>query len=83
MLPPGYSDFVNACLNDVIEMDRDYMYYKDGGIRFSFLKFPFILTTTTKSLGKAHTSIFGPRNFSGGTYDLADKTLYLVSFARL
>lgn len=46
-----YNDFVNDCLNDAIEMDRDFMYFKDGGIRFSFLNYPFVLSTTTKSLG--------------------------------
>ena len=45
-------DFVNECLNDAIEIDRDFMYYKDGSsIRFSFLNYPFVLNTTTKSLG--------------------------------
>lgn len=44
-----YQDFVNECLNEAIETDRDFMHYKDGGIRFSFMNFPFVLNTATKS----------------------------------
>jgi len=44
-------DFVNECLNDALEMDRDFMNYKEQGIKFTFLKYPFVLSTATKSLG--------------------------------
>ena len=44
-----YEDFVNECLNEAIEKDRDFTYYKDKGIRFSFLNYPFVLNTSTKS----------------------------------
>ena len=46
-----YDDFINDCLNDAIEMDRDLIYFKSGGVKFSFLQYPFILNTTTKTLG--------------------------------
>jgi len=46
-----YTDFVNECLNDAIEMDRDFMNFKDDGIRFSFLRYSFVLSTMTKHLG--------------------------------
>ena len=40
---------MNECLNEAIEKDRDFTYYKDKGIRFSFLNYPFVLNTSTKS----------------------------------
>ena len=50
-LVPAVS-FINECLNDVVEMDRDFMYHKENtGTRFSFLNYPFALSTATKSLG--------------------------------
>ena len=45
-------EFINDPLNDQIEVDRDYTYYKhEKGVKFSFLKYNFILSTATKSLG--------------------------------
>jgi len=46
-----YTNFINECLNEAVEMDRDFMYHKESGTRFSFLKYPFSLSTSTKSLG--------------------------------
>ncbi|XP_058950721.2 ubiquitin-protein ligase E3A [Pocillopora verrucosa] len=47
-----YQEFVNDPLNDQIEVDRDYTYYKhEKGTKFSFLKYNFILSTVTKSMG--------------------------------
>lgn len=46
-----HSNFINEVLNDAVEMDRDFMYHKESGTRFSFLKYPFALSTATKSLG--------------------------------
>ena len=47
----SHNNFINECLNDAVEMDRDFMYHKESGTRFSFLKYPFALSTATKSLG--------------------------------
>lgn len=44
-------EFINDLLNEKIEMDRDFTSYKYGEPRFSFLNYPFILSTATKSLG--------------------------------
>ena len=43
-------DFMNECLNDSLEMDRDFNNYiqKDS---FSFLNFPFVINTETKCSG--------------------------------
>ncbi|XP_022800186.1 ubiquitin-protein ligase E3A-like [Stylophora pistillata] len=47
-----HQEFVNDPLNDQIEVDRDYTYYKhEKGTKFSFLKYNFILSTATKSVG--------------------------------
>lgn len=45
-------DFVNEPLSDVIEMDKDYTYYKaESQDRFTFMTHSFILTTAVKNLG--------------------------------
>lgn len=45
-------EFVNDPLNEQIEVDRDFTYFKnDGQGKFSFLKYNFILSTATKSMG--------------------------------
>ncbi|XP_065669331.1 ubiquitin-protein ligase E3A isoform X3 [Hydra vulgaris] len=46
-----YDDFINDCLNDAIEMSVDYSNFKNGSDKFSFLHFPFVLKTSTKTLG--------------------------------
>ncbi|CAK1551648.1 unnamed protein product [Leptosia nina] len=49
-----FEEFYNEPLSDTIEMDVDFANYKtdtSGGKKFSFLKYPFILTAATKSLG--------------------------------
>lgn len=47
-----FEEFVNEALNDQIELDRDYTYFKsDSQSRFAFLKYNFILSTATKSMG--------------------------------
>ncbi|XP_047519295.1 ubiquitin-protein ligase E3A [Pieris napi] len=50
----AFEEFYNEPLSDTIEMDIDFANYKtdiSGGKKFSFLKYPFILTAATKSLG--------------------------------
>nr|XP_054754415.1 ubiquitin-protein ligase E3A-like [Lytechinus pictus] len=47
-----FSEFYNEPLNDQLEVDHDFTYYKkesDG--RFAFLNYPFILTPATKNTG--------------------------------
>ena len=47
-----YEEFVNEPLNEQIEVDRDFTYFKnDAQGKFSFLKYNFILSTATKSMG--------------------------------
>ncbi|XP_073962763.1 ubiquitin protein ligase E3A [Choristoneura fumiferana] len=49
-----FEEFYNEPLSDTIEMDKDYANYKteiSNGKKFAFLKYPFILTAATKSLG--------------------------------
>ena len=47
-----FDDFINEPLSDVIEMDRDFMYYKtERADRFSFMTHSFLLTTAAKSSG--------------------------------
>ncbi|XP_019647269.1 PREDICTED: ubiquitin-protein ligase E3A-like isoform X1 [Branchiostoma belcheri] len=46
-----FTDFHNEPLNEQLEVDKDYTYYKSQlEDRFSFLNYPFILTPATKSL---------------------------------
>ena len=48
----AFVDFVNEPLSDVIEMEKDYTYYRaESDDKFSFMTHPFLLTTTVKSLG--------------------------------
>ncbi|KAJ0179215.1 hypothetical protein K1T71_004927 [Dendrolimus kikuchii] len=49
-----FEEFYNELLSDTIEMDIDFGNYKteiSKGRKFAFLKYPFILTPATKSLG--------------------------------
>jgi ubiquitin-protein ligase E3 A len=46
------NDFINEPLSDVIEMDKDYLYYRTEAAdnKFTFMLHPFMLTTLTKNL---------------------------------
>lgn len=47
-----FEDFVNESLNEVLEMDKDFTFFKvDGETKFSFQSCPFILSVFTKSQG--------------------------------
>nr|XP_046155870.1 ubiquitin-protein ligase E3A-like isoform X4 [Oncorhynchus gorbuscha] len=47
-----FEEFVNEPLNDVLEMDKDFTFFKvDSESKFSFQSCPFILNACTKSLG--------------------------------
>ncbi|KAG7305263.1 hypothetical protein JYU34_009308, partial [Plutella xylostella] len=49
-----FDEFYNEVLSDTVEMDKDFANYKtelSNGKKFSFLRYPFILTTASKSLG--------------------------------
>lgn len=47
-----YEDFINESLNDVVEMDKDFTFFKvDSEIKFSFQSCPFILNAITKNQG--------------------------------
>ncbi|XP_053733151.1 ubiquitin-protein ligase E3A [Synchiropus splendidus] len=47
-----FEDFVNESLNDVVEMDKDFTFFKvDAETKFSFQTCPFILNVVTKSQG--------------------------------
>lgn len=47
-----YEDFINESLNDVIEMDKDFTFFKvNAETKFSFQTCPFILSVITKSQG--------------------------------
>ncbi|XP_062898200.1 ubiquitin-protein ligase E3A-like [Mobula hypostoma] len=47
-----YEEFVNESLNNVLAVDKDYIFFKvDSEKKFSFLTCPFLLTPYTKSQG--------------------------------
>ncbi|KAJ8399606.1 hypothetical protein AAFF_G00410170 [Aldrovandia affinis] len=47
-----FDEFVNEPLNDVLEMDKDYIIFKvEMENKFSFMTCPFILNAVTKNLG--------------------------------
>uniref|UniRef100_A0A3Q0RH19 HECT-type E3 ubiquitin transferase n=1 Tax=Amphilophus citrinellus TaxID=61819 RepID=A0A3Q0RH19_AMPCI len=47
-----FEDFINESLNDVIEMDKDFTFFKvNAETKFSFQTCPFILSVITKSQG--------------------------------
>ncbi|KAK9518844.1 hypothetical protein VZT92_021613 [Zoarces viviparus] len=47
-----YEDFVNESLNDVVEMDKDFTFFKvNAETKFSFQSCPFILSIITKNQG--------------------------------
>ncbi|XP_042178754.1 ubiquitin-protein ligase E3A-like isoform X5 [Oncorhynchus tshawytscha] len=47
-----FEEFVNEPLNNVLEMDKDFTFFKvDSESKFSFQSCPFILNACTKSLG--------------------------------
>ncbi|XP_030173435.1 ubiquitin-protein ligase E3A isoform X3 [Lynx canadensis] len=47
-----FEEFINEPLNDVLEMDKDYTFFKvETENKFSFMTCPFILNAVTKNLG--------------------------------
>lgn len=47
-----FEDFINESLNDVVEMDKDFTFFKvDAETQFSFQTCPFILSLVTKNQG--------------------------------
>lgn len=47
-----FDEFINEPLNDVLEMDKDYTFFKvETESKFSFMTCPFILNAVTKNLG--------------------------------
>ncbi|TNN71086.1 Ubiquitin-protein ligase E3A [Liparis tanakae] len=47
-----YEDFVNESLNEVVEMDKDFTFFKvNAETKFSFQSCPFILSVITKNQG--------------------------------
>uniref|UniRef100_A0A8C5GCW2 Ubiquitin-protein ligase E3A n=1 Tax=Gouania willdenowi TaxID=441366 RepID=A0A8C5GCW2_GOUWI len=47
-----FEDFVNDSLNDVVEMDKDFTFFKvNAETKFSFQSCPFILNIVTKNQG--------------------------------
>lgn len=52
-----FTEFYNEVLSDAVEMDKDFANYKSNEDfsshhgKFSFMKFAFILTPATKTLG--------------------------------
>ncbi|XP_061894805.1 ubiquitin-protein ligase E3A-like isoform X2 [Entelurus aequoreus] len=47
-----FEDFVNESLNDVVEMDKDFSFFKvDAETKFSFQTCPFVLNVFTKNQG--------------------------------
>ncbi|MED6275335.1 Ubiquitin-protein ligase E3A, partial [Characodon lateralis] len=47
-----FEDFINESVNDVIEMDKDFTFFKvNAETKFSFQSCPFILSVITKSQG--------------------------------
>ncbi|XP_012279942.1 ubiquitin-protein ligase E3A isoform X2 [Orussus abietinus] len=48
----SFNDFYNEPLSDIVEMDKDFAYYKsEDPKKFSFMNYAFILTPATKTLG--------------------------------
>ncbi|KAM8904781.1 ubiquitin-protein ligase E3A-like isoform 2-T2 [Spinachia spinachia] len=48
----AFEEFVNEPLNEVLEMDKDYTFFKvETENKFSFMTCPFILNAVTKNLG--------------------------------
>ncbi|TNN32105.1 Ubiquitin-protein ligase E3A [Liparis tanakae] len=48
----AFQEFVNEPLNEVLEMDKDYTFFKvETENKFSFMTCPFILNAVTKNLG--------------------------------
>ncbi|XP_033836447.1 ubiquitin-protein ligase E3A [Periophthalmus magnuspinnatus] len=47
-----FEEFINEPLNEVLEMDKDYTFFKvETENKFSFMTCPFILNAVTKNLG--------------------------------
>lgn len=47
-----FEEFINEPLNDVLEMDKDYVFFKvNAEIKFAFMSCPFILNPVMKSQG--------------------------------
>lgn len=48
----AFEEFVNEPLNEVLEMDKDYTFFKvETENKFSFMTCPFVLNAVTKNLG--------------------------------
>lgn len=53
----AFSEFYNEPLSDAVEMDKDFANYKNNdsdtgpNSKFSFMRYSFILTAATKTLG--------------------------------
>jgi len=48
----AFQEFINEPLNEVLEMDKDYTFFKvETENKFSFMTCPFILNAVTKNLG--------------------------------
>ncbi|CAL1263837.1 unnamed protein product [Larinioides sclopetarius] len=46
-----FEAFYNEPLSDLLEVDRDFAYYKTDGGKFSFMNYSFILTPAVKAMG--------------------------------
>lgn len=51
-----YEDFYNDALDEAIQLDQDFVNFKTGEGRFSFLNFPFVLRPATKVMGLFYDS---------------------------
>ncbi|XP_067949124.1 ubiquitin-protein ligase E3A-like [Watersipora subatra] len=49
-------EFINSAVNDTLEMDVDFTYFRSEGKRFSFISHPFLLNTATKNLALYYDS---------------------------
>uniref|UniRef100_A0AAY4C377 Ubiquitin-protein ligase E3A n=1 Tax=Denticeps clupeoides TaxID=299321 RepID=A0AAY4C377_9TELE len=48
----SFDEFINEPLNEVLEMDKDYVFYKvNAESKFAFMSCPFILNAVTKNQG--------------------------------
>lgn len=63
-----YEEFINESLNDVLEMDKDFTFFKvDGESKFSFQTCPFVLNAISKNLGLYYDSrirMYGERRLT-------------------
>lgn len=63
-----YDEFINDSLNEVLEMDKDFTFFKvDGESKFSFQTCPFVLNAISKNLGLYYDSrirMYGERRLT-------------------